>query len=83
LAHSLVRRLGATDSGSPTDSTVRARWLCAQQALELGEDLLDGVQVGEYFGRKNNLAPSERMNARTGFIFLAAVIKTTALLYPR
>ena len=33
----------------------------AQQVLELGEEPLDGVQVGEYFGRKKSLAPADRM----------------------
>jgi hypothetical protein len=63
----LVRRLGATDS--VPDGLDSSRGGFAQQALELGEDLLDGVQVGEYFGRKNNLAPGERMSARTALLF--------------
>jgi hypothetical protein len=39
----------------------------AQQVLKVGEDLFDRVQVGrsgEYFGRKNSLAPAERMSWR-------------------
>ena len=60
----MVRRLGATDS--VPDGLDGGGF--AQQALELGEDLLDGVQVGEYFGRKNSLAPRERMSAPHGLL---------------
>jgi hypothetical protein len=34
----------------------------SEQMVELGKDLFDQVQSGEYFGRKNSLAPAERMS---------------------
>jgi hypothetical protein len=37
----------------------------AQQVLELGEDLLDWIEVGRIFPQKNSLAPRVRMSART------------------
>ena len=37
----------------------------AQEVLELGEELFDGVGSGEYFGRKNSLAPADRTARRT------------------
>lgn len=33
--------------------------------LELGEEFLNRVEVGEYLGSKNSLAPAERMARRT------------------
>jgi hypothetical protein len=42
----------------------RARGGVAEKVLELGEDLLDGVQVGGVLGRKNSLAPADRMARR-------------------
>jgi len=32
--------------------------------LELGEEHLDGIEIGEYLGRKKSLAPTARMAAR-------------------
>jgi hypothetical protein len=37
----------------------------AQEVLELGEELLDGVQVGGVLGRKKSLAPAARTARRT------------------
>lgn len=40
----------------------------ADEVFELGKDLFDRVQVGEYFGRKKSLAPTERMSWRTALL---------------
>jgi hypothetical protein len=37
----------------------------AQEVLDLGEDLLDRVQVRRVFRQKKSLAPAERMSWRT------------------
>jgi hypothetical protein len=37
----------------------------AQQVLQLGEELLDGIEAGAIGGRKNSVAPAWRIAART------------------
>jgi hypothetical protein len=40
----------------------------SQQGFELGEDLLDWVEVRGYFGRKTSRAPTSRIALRTAFV---------------
>jgi len=47
------------------DALDGARGGFTQQVLEFREDCSMGFRSGEYFGRKNNLAPAERMSCRT------------------
>src|SRR5215207_3088903 len=51
------KRFGRADFGSGCG--------VVQAVLELGEELLDRVQVGRVFGRKNSLAPTARTARRT------------------
>ena len=52
-----------TDGGEDRFESSRRRF--AQKVLELGEDFLDGVEIGPDLGRKNSFAPAERMAWRT------------------
>jgi hypothetical protein len=61
------RVLGEDFAACVGDRLVASRFGLSQQSLELGEDLLDGVEVGEYLGRKTRRAPTARMAFRTPF----------------
>ena len=50
-----------------TESTVRAAAL-RSMCLSLAKTCSIGFKSGEYFGRKNNLAPAERMSWRTALL---------------
>ena len=58
---------------SQTVSTVRAAAL-RSRCLSLAKTCSIGLRSGEYFGRKNSLAPAERMSAAHGFALVAAEI---------
>jgi hypothetical protein len=61
------RVLGEDFTASGGDRLVALRLRLSQQSFELGEDLLDGVEVGEYSGRKMRRAPTSRIAFRTAF----------------
>lgn len=44
----------------------------SEQVLELGKDLLDGVQVRRVFWQEESLAPTERMSWRTALLLWLA-----------
>jgi hypothetical protein len=46
----------------------------SQQVLELGEDLLDGVEVGRIFWKEEELGPGGADELAHGFAFVAAEI---------
>jgi hypothetical protein len=64
LARASGQVLGEDLAAGTRDCLVASRFRLSQQSFELGEDLLDGVEVGGVFRQKTRRAPISRIAFR-------------------